>query len=125
MNALSSLNKSLKSYVKNSYGLGEIIIYTDMVTGTEYSGTPEDPLKAIREYKETDSRNREISSDEITDQMIFLMELEIKPKRNDKIEYENNEYFVEYYEIVTDEMYRIFTSANTQAVPGTDPRHEL
>jgi len=117
MTALSSLQNSISSLINSEFGLGEDVVYTDL------DGETHD-TRVVRQYK-TDIHQKEIQSDTISDEDIFLIELSFEPKRNETIELNSKIYYVGYYDPVSATQHRVFTSSNSQTIPSRNNRQEI
>jgi len=107
-NALSSLNNSLKRFIANKHGLGEECVYTPKDTGVALD------TNLVRQEEDDGYNHREIKSDDICDREIFLINLPYKPNKNDTIQWNSQDYYVDYFEIVGINNFRVYAIADAQ-----------
>jgi len=108
--ALDSLNKTMTHFVENEYGLGESAEYEKKSTGEVFSD-----LKIVRQA--SNFKQRKISNGTQVDYEIFLITLPFLPTKNDKVLKDSNVYYVDTFEIVSQNNYRLYCEANVESVP--------
>ncbi len=109
----------MKHFVTNSSGLGIEVLYT--LYESPYTETTTRIVTQIRDgYK-----RRKITDDSMSDEQSFLIELSFKPKKNDKITYDGEIWYIDTFERVSSEMWRVFCEGNKETVPSPTGRLEV
>lgn len=118
MTALSSFNTSMTAFVDNEYGMGMEAVYTPL------SLIPFD-IRVVRQSVSNKYNQRKIESDTIADHEIFLIKLSSKPQKNETVTLDGVVHYVDYFENVSTETYRIFVISESQTVPSLNNRQEI
>lgn len=118
--ALDSFDNSVSHFVGNEYGLSELVDYEVRET----SALHED-LKATRQFGGGSYSSRKIVDGKLVDYEMFLMTLSFKPSKNDKVTKGTDIFYVDKYETVSTNNYRLYCEANSESVPSPTKSIEL
>lgn len=120
MSSLSSLNHSVKSFINNVDGLAEQdeYIYIDL-DKNEY------PRKVVKQEKQGNNYSRATKGDTLANYDIFLIDLPIEPRKNDKLTLSSKVFYVDYATKVGIDTYRIYTTENAITIPSRNNRQEI
>jgi len=117
--ALDSFDKSISHFVSNKFGLGESSADYERKSTSEV-------IKDLKVVRQTSNfKQRKISNGTQVDYEIFLITLPFLPTKNDKVLKDSNVYYVDTFEIVSANNYRLYCEANVESVPGPTKSIEL
>ncbi len=121
MTALGSLSNSINSFISNKYGLGEPEEYTYKdLDGNEFPNK-----KVVKQYRVDKNHSKKESGDTMSNHDIFLITLSFEPRKNDMLILGDKIYYVDYFNKVGINNYRLFTAEDSFTIPSKNNRQEI
>ena len=117
--ALESLDKSISHFVSNDFGLKTSADYEKRVDGELLKD-----INVVRQFVGGYKQRKIINGKQI-DYEVFLITLPFLPTKNDKLHKDNSIYYVDTFEIISANNYRIYCESNIESVPSPTKGIEL
>jgi len=118
--ALDSFDKSLTHFTTNVYGLGMDVQYINTVTNITY-----DHIRVVLQTREGKTQQRKITNGKQVDYEVMLITLPFVPQKNDKIIKDSVTFYIDRFETVSLNNYRVYCEAGEEKVPSPMKRVEI